>query len=146
MLISKTTFLEFQMCPKNTWLKLHRPDLLHQFTLSEFELHLVEQGNEVEAFARNLWPGGVSVALGGEEGCRETERLMALRVPANPVVSFSPRARSSEPHAHDTPSPRARISLTRPQPSHHRFCVEPSGAGRRRPDAGYLWGRHSPRT
>ena len=56
MLISKTTFLEFQMCPKNTWLKLHRPELLHQFSLSEFELHLVEQGNEVEAFARNLWP------------------------------------------------------------------------------------------
>ncbi len=78
MLISKTTFLEFQMCPKNTWLKLHRPELLHQFKLSEFELHLVEQGNEVEAFARNLWPGGVLVASGGEEGCRETERLMAL--------------------------------------------------------------------
>ena len=70
------------MCPKNTWLKLHRPDLLHQFSLSEFELHLVEQGNEVEAFARNLWPGGVLVAFGGEDGCRETERLMLSRVPA----------------------------------------------------------------
>jgi hypothetical protein len=82
MLISKSTFLEFQMCPKNTWLKLHKPELLHKFRLSEFELHLVEQGNEVEAFARNLWPGGVLVALGGEEGCRETERLMLSNVPA----------------------------------------------------------------
>ena len=44
MLISKTTFLEFQLCPKNTWLKLHKPELLRQFTLSEFELHLVERG------------------------------------------------------------------------------------------------------
>jgi CRISPR/Cas system-associated exonuclease Cas4 (RecB family) len=82
MLISKTTFLEFQMCPKNTWLKLHKPELLHQFKLSEFELHLVEQGNEVEALARNLWPHGVLVASGGEEGCRETERLMASGVRA----------------------------------------------------------------
>ena len=89
MLISKTTFLEFQMCPKNTWLKLHKPDLLHQFKLSEFELHLVEQGNEVEAFARNLWPGGVLVALGGEEGCRETERLMASGVPAIFQATFA---------------------------------------------------------
>lgn len=89
MLISKTTFLEFQMCPKNTWLKLHKPELLDQFKLSEFELHLVEQGNEVEAFARNLWPGGALVASGGEEGCRETERLMASRVPAIFQASFA---------------------------------------------------------
>src|SRR6478735_2171480 len=82
MLISKTTFLEFQMCPKNTWLKLHRPDLLRQFSLSEFELHLVEQGNEVEAFARNLWPDGALVSLGGAEACRETARLMDAREPA----------------------------------------------------------------
>jgi hypothetical protein len=89
MLISKTTFLEFQMCPKNTWLKLHRPDLLQQFTLSEFERRLVEQGNEVEAFARSLWPGGVMVALGGEEGCRETERLMTSGVPATFQATFA---------------------------------------------------------
>ena len=89
MLISKTTFLEFQMCPKNTWLKLHRPELLQQFKLSEFELHLVEQGNEVEAFARNLWPGGVLVASGGEEGCGETERLMSSGVAAIFQATFA---------------------------------------------------------
>ena len=89
MLISKTTFLEFQMCPKNTWLKLHRPEFLHKFSLSEFELPLVEQGNEVEAFARNLWPGGVLVALGGDEGCRETERLMSSGVSAIFQATFA---------------------------------------------------------
>jgi hypothetical protein len=26
VLISKTTFLEFQMCLKNAWLKLHKPE------------------------------------------------------------------------------------------------------------------------
>jgi hypothetical protein len=34
------------MRPKNAWLKLHKPELLEQFKLSDFELHLVEQGNE----------------------------------------------------------------------------------------------------
>ena len=52
--ISKSTFLQFQMCPKDTWLKLHRPELAAEFTPSEFELHLMEQGNEVEAVAREL--------------------------------------------------------------------------------------------
>jgi len=89
MLISKTTFLEFQMCPKNTWLKLHRPEMLREFALSEFDLHLVEQGNEVEVVARNLWPGGVMVGLGGEEGCRETERLMASNVSAIFQATFA---------------------------------------------------------
>lgn len=82
MLISKTTFLEYLYCPKNTWLKLHKPELLERFTLSEFELNLVEQGNEVEAYARNLFPGGVQVVTSGDEACRETTRLMASRVPA----------------------------------------------------------------
>jgi hypothetical protein len=74
MLISKTTFLEFQVCSRNTWLKLHRREPLHQFELSEFDLHLVEQGNEFETFARNLRQGGAMVALGGEDG-----RLLNLR-------------------------------------------------------------------
>ena len=42
--ISKTTFLDFLNCPKNVWLKLHKPELLKHFTLSEFEKHIIEQG------------------------------------------------------------------------------------------------------
>lgn len=79
MLVSKTTFLEFQMCPKNTWLKLHRPELLHRFKLSEFELYLVAQGNEVEAAARALWPGAVLITATGDKACRQTEHFLAAR-------------------------------------------------------------------
>jgi hypothetical protein len=79
MLISKTTFLEFQMCPRNTWLKLHNPELLQQFKLSDFELHLLEQGNEVEVEARNRWPHGVLVRKTGDAACWETERLLAAK-------------------------------------------------------------------
>jgi hypothetical protein len=80
MLISKTTFLNFLYCPKNAWLKIHKPELFEKFELSEFEKHLMEQGNEVESCARNLFPGGVEVVSTGEDACNETVRLMASKI------------------------------------------------------------------
>ncbi|MEK7610061.1 MAG: DUF2779 domain-containing protein [Patescibacteria group bacterium] len=79
--ISKTQFLEFLHCPKNIWLKLHKPKLHEKFELSEFEKHIIEQGNEVESCARNLFPGGIEVVSREEDACRETVRLMASKVP-----------------------------------------------------------------
>ena len=70
-LISKTTFLEFQMCPKNAWLKLHKPELLEQFkrSISSFTL-------SSRLAARALWPHGILVATVDDEACRETEGLI----------------------------------------------------------------------
>jgi hypothetical protein len=76
-IVTKTTFQEFLYCPKNIWLKLHKPELLDHFTLSDFELHLMEQGNEVESYARNLFPSGVEIVASGEAAVSETIRLMA---------------------------------------------------------------------
>ncbi len=81
-LISKTTFLDYLFCAKNVWLKLHKPELLEKFALSEFEKHLLEQGNEVDAYARNLFPGGMEVVAKGEEAVLETSRFMSMKVPA----------------------------------------------------------------
>jgi hypothetical protein len=75
--ISKTTFLQFQICPKDTWLRLHKPELVQSFTLTEFEKHLLEQGNEVEEQARRLFSDAVLVTATGDEACEETRRLMA---------------------------------------------------------------------
>ncbi len=80
MNISKTIFLDYLYCPKNMWLKLHRPVLLEKFQLSEFERHLMQQGNEVESCARNLFPGGIAVSSNGEDACHETIRLMDSKV------------------------------------------------------------------
>lgn len=82
MIISKTIFLDYVFCPKNTWLKLHKPELLEKFELSAFEQNLMEQGNEVEAYARNLFPGGIEVVERGELAVEETVRFMTARVPA----------------------------------------------------------------
>jgi hypothetical protein len=76
-LISKSTFLQFQICPKDTWLRLHKPELVETFALTEFEKHLLEQGNEVETYARQLFPEAVLVSAIGDEAVEETRRLMA---------------------------------------------------------------------
>ncbi len=81
MTISKTTFLEFLYCPKNIWLKFNRPDLLENFELSDFEKHLMEQGNVVESTARDLFHGGIEVTSTGDEACQETVSLMRVRTP-----------------------------------------------------------------
>jgi hypothetical protein len=75
--ISKSTFLQFQICPKDTWLRLHKPELVEQFVLTEFEKHLLEQGNEVEVYARQRFPNGVLVTATADEATDETRRLMA---------------------------------------------------------------------
>ena len=77
--ISKTTFLQFQICPKDTWLRLHKPELVETFHLTEFEKHLLEQGNEVETCARQLFPGAVLVSATGDEAVDETRRLDGRR-------------------------------------------------------------------
>ena len=55
--------------------------MLKEFGLSEFDLHVIEQGNEVESCARNLFPGGIEVRSRGEEAVAETLRLMASKTP-----------------------------------------------------------------
>jgi hypothetical protein len=75
--ISKTTFLQFQICPKDTWLRLHKPELVEKFVPTEFEKHLFEQGNEVEEQARHLFPNGVLITATDDEAVEETRRLMA---------------------------------------------------------------------
>lgn len=74
--ISKSTFLHFQICPKDTWLRLHRPDFAEKFAPTDFELQIMEQGNEVEVQARLLFPTGSLVSSTGDEAVAETKRLM----------------------------------------------------------------------
>ena len=80
--ISKTTFLSFLECPKDTWLRMHRPDEVGTCEPSDFELHLLEQGNEVEAEARKLFPDAVLITATGDDALTDTERLMDAKTPA----------------------------------------------------------------
>ncbi len=79
MLISKTTFLSFLECPKNVWLQIHRPDLVGDVEFSDFELHLMEQGNEVEIEARKLFPEAVHITSTEDDAVKETKELVEAK-------------------------------------------------------------------
>lgn len=74
--ITKTTYLEYLACAKNTWLKLHKPELAAQFELSAFEKNLTSTGNLVELWARKLFPSGVLIASFGQEAETETKKYL----------------------------------------------------------------------
>jgi hypothetical protein len=78
MKLSKTDFLIFRECAHNAWVKLHRPEVYRAEPLSAFDQALLEAGNEVDALARQLFPGGCLIARGDAE---TTARLVAERLP-----------------------------------------------------------------
>ena len=61
VVLSKTDYLLFRECRKNAWMKLHRPDVYFASELSSFDKAIIETGNEVELYARQLFPGGVLI-------------------------------------------------------------------------------------
>lgn len=74
--ITKTTYLDYLACAKNTWLKLHKPELASQFELSAFEKNLTASGNLVELWARKLFPNGILVSEFGEAAYKDTKRYL----------------------------------------------------------------------
>jgi hypothetical protein len=67
---------------------MHRPDDVDICEPSDFELHLLEQGNEVEAEARKLFPEAVLITATEDDALTDTERLMAAKTPARFLVTF----------------------------------------------------------
>jgi len=60
--ISKTDYILWRECPKNAWLKVHKPDVYYASEPTEFDQSLIDSGNEVEEVARGLFPNGLLVA------------------------------------------------------------------------------------
>jgi hypothetical protein len=68
--ISKTDFVLWHSCPKNAWLRIHKPDVYYATELTEFEQSVIDAGIEVELVARNLFPDGVLITGGSQEEAR----------------------------------------------------------------------------
>lgn len=79
--ITKTEYMEFLDCPKNSWLKRHKPELLDLFELSDFEKGLVANGNLVEEWARKLLPDGIMIESGGKGAVEATREAIEKKVP-----------------------------------------------------------------
>lgn len=75
--ISKTDFLLYLECPKNAWLKKHKPDVFYASELTDFEKAIIETGNEVELVARQLFPTGVLIQGRDEQARQQTADLLA---------------------------------------------------------------------
>jgi hypothetical protein len=59
--ISKTDYVLWRACPKNAWLRIHKPELYYSTELTEYEQSVIDMGIEVHRVARNLFPQGVLV-------------------------------------------------------------------------------------
>lgn len=79
--VSKTDYILFRECKKNTWLKIHKPEIFYASELSDFEQAIIETGNEVELVARQLFPHGVLMEGRGEGSQELTQELLAKKTP-----------------------------------------------------------------
>ena len=78
--ISKTDYVLWRACPKNAWLRIHKPEAYYACEITEFEQSIIDMGIEVEQVARNLFPSGVLVSSPQSEALRETARFLASKV------------------------------------------------------------------
>ncbi len=78
--ISKTDYVLWRACPKNAWLRIHKPELYGSAELTEYEQSVIDMGVEVERVARSLFPQGILVTGTKTEALQSTLRCIA----ANP--------------------------------------------------------------
>ena len=76
IVLTKTDYILWRECKKNTWLKVHKPDIYKAAELSEFEKQIIETGNEVDIISRQLFPGGFLVEGRGEKSQTLTQELL----------------------------------------------------------------------
>ncbi len=79
----------YRDCRKNVWIKWHMPEEYKKFEPSEFEKALGVMGNEVEAEARKLFPGGYLIERGKVEAQAVTKKLIAEKTPVIFQAVFS---------------------------------------------------------
>lgn len=79
--ITKTDYLLWRECPKNAWLKVHKPDIFYASELTEFDKSLIDSGLEVEEIARALFHDGLLIAGRDEEAQIATQKHLDAGVP-----------------------------------------------------------------
>jgi hypothetical protein len=75
--LSKSNFIKYHTCPSYFWLWMHKRDLIPEESSEEVIKNRLEQGNEVERYARQLFPCGVMVNTYGEKAQGDTQKLVA---------------------------------------------------------------------
>ena len=76
MIITKSDFLNYLKCPSFFWFAKLHPERLSEDKTDPFVKQLIEQGNEVETCARELFPNGVLVQSYGQTSVETTQNLI----------------------------------------------------------------------
>lgn len=74
--LTKSDYLKFLECPEYLWFAKNKPSILVEKELSDFDKQLIENGIEVEAWARKLFPSGVLVESREEQAVIDTKKLL----------------------------------------------------------------------
>jgi len=89
MAITKSQFMKFRKCPVHFWFLKHKPEVLVRKELSDFEQQIIDQGIEVEQWARRLYPDGELVDLFQEEAVELTRKKIIDHVHTIFQASFA---------------------------------------------------------
>ncbi|MFC1616579.1 DUF2779 domain-containing protein [Patescibacteria group bacterium] len=76
MHITKSDYLKFLTCPDYFWFHKKKPEVLDVIELDDFGKELIKSGQEVEAWGRKLFPGGVLVESRQEKAVEDTKKLI----------------------------------------------------------------------
>jgi hypothetical protein len=77
--LSKSDFLKYQICPGYLWLWKNKREVVPEDNPEDIE-HRIEQGNEVEGYARQLFPGGVLLEGKPGQTKKKTEKAMLSEI------------------------------------------------------------------
>ena len=72
-------YILWRACPKNAWLRIHKPDVFDSAELTEYEQSVIEMGIEVERVARGLFPDGATITGARTDALQETRSLISSR-------------------------------------------------------------------
>jgi hypothetical protein len=104
--IDKTTYLAYRQCPKNAWLKAHKPELHGLFELSEFEKGLSDMGHMVEVMAQKMFPNGVLIKKLEKDALAVTLQHIERKTPVlfQPTFVFEQFLARSDVLVYDAPN------------------------------------------
>ena len=73
-MLTKTDYKNYLECPMFLWLSKYRPELLPEIT-PDLQRRF-DTGNEVDALAKKLFPGGIEIKGYNKEGWANTQKAI----------------------------------------------------------------------
>ena len=87
MYLTKTDFIHYLRCSKSLWLLKHKPDIYPHREFSEFLQKITREGYEVEEYAQQLFPNGISLPS-GSAATERTQQAIADKTPVMFQATF----------------------------------------------------------